>query len=83
MRWLKVAAIAIGALVACLIISWVIGIAVKAAIAALVIAVIVLAVKVASGRPRISPKGPDGEIRGPGYRSRNLGQDTRGLSTRR
>lgn len=66
MRWFKVAAIAAGALITCLVISWIIGFIMQAAIVAIIITVIVLAVKVASGRRPVSPKRPDrgiGEIR--------------------
>ena len=59
MRWFKVAAIAVGVLIAFLVVSSVIGFLIEAAIAALVVATIVLAVKVAFYRKQVSWKRPD------------------------
>ena len=67
MRWFKVAAIAIGVMIAFLVVSSVIGFLVEALIAVLAVAVIVLAVKVALNRKQISWKRPNGEVRGPRY----------------
>jgi hypothetical protein len=64
-RWLKVAAFAIGVVIAFLIVSSVIGFLIEAVIAVLVVAVIVLAVKVALGRRQVSSRTPDRAIRGP------------------
>ena len=69
MRWFKVAAIAVGVVIAFLVVSSVIGFLMEAAIAALLIAVVVLAVKVAFYRGQVSRKRPDSEVRGPTYSS--------------
>jgi uncharacterized membrane protein YfcA len=66
-RWFKVAAIAIGVMIAFLVVSSVIGFLVEALIAVLAVAVIALAVKVAFNRKQISRTRPSGEIRGPRY----------------
>jgi membrane protein implicated in regulation of membrane protease activity len=69
-RWFKVAAFAIGVVIAFLIVSSVIGFLVEALIAVLVVAVVVLAVKVAFNRRQVSRKTPDKEVRGPRYSRR-------------
>jgi amino acid transporter len=69
MRWFKVAAIAAGVLVAFLIITSVIGFLMEFAIAALVVTTIVLAVKVAFYRKRVSWNRPDSEVRAPAHGS--------------
>ena len=67
MRWFKVAAIAVGVVIAFLIVSSVIGFLMEAAIAALVVATVVLAVKVAFYRGQVSRNRRDSEVRGPTY----------------
>ena len=69
MRWFKVAAIAVGVVVAFLVVSSVIGFLLEAAIAALVVAAVVLAVKVAFYRGQVSRNRRDREVRGPTYSS--------------
>ena len=64
MRWFKVAAIAVGVMIAFLIVSSVIGFLLEAAIAVLVVAVIALAVKVALGRKQLSRSRPAKQVRG-------------------
>ena len=54
MRWFKVAAIAVGVMIAFLIVSSVVGFLVEAAIAVLVVAAIALAIKVAVSRRQVS-----------------------------
>jgi membrane protein implicated in regulation of membrane protease activity len=78
MRWFKVAAIAVGVVMAFLIVSSIIGFLVEAAIAALVVATVVLAVKVAFYRAQISRNRRDSEVRGPKHNSAlasHLGRD--------
>jgi hypothetical protein len=53
-RWLKVAAIAVGVMIAFLIISSVIGFLVEAFIAVIAVAIIALAIKVAVNRRQLS-----------------------------
>jgi membrane protein implicated in regulation of membrane protease activity len=53
-RWLKVAAIVVGVMIAFLVISSVIGFLLEALIAVLAVAVIALAIKVAVSRKRVS-----------------------------
>jgi membrane protein implicated in regulation of membrane protease activity len=69
MRWFKVAAIAVGVVIAFLVVSSVIGFLLEAAIAALVVATVVLAVKVAFYRGQVSRNRRDSEVRGPTYSS--------------
>ncbi len=69
MRWFKVAAIAVGVLLAFLVVSSVIGFLFEVAVAALVVAVVALSIKVAVYRKQLSRKGPDGEVREPRYSS--------------
>jgi membrane protein implicated in regulation of membrane protease activity len=69
MRWFKVAAIAVGVVIAFLVVSSVIGLLLEAAIAALVVATVVLAVKVAFYRGQVSRNRRDSEVRGPTYNS--------------
>src|SRR5215472_8963129 len=63
-RWFKVAAIAVGVMIAFLIVSSVIGFLLEAAIAVLVVAVIVLAVKVALNRKQVARTRPAKQVRG-------------------
>jgi membrane protein implicated in regulation of membrane protease activity len=65
MRWFKVAAIAVGVVVAFLVVASVIGFLLEVALAALVVAVVVLAVKVAFYRRQVSRNRRDSEVRGP------------------
>jgi hypothetical protein len=71
MRWFKVAAIAVGVLIAFLLVGTVIGIVMHAivdvVIAALVVGGIVVAIKVASSRKQVSRKRADREVREPEY----------------
>jgi len=69
MRWFKVAAIAVGVVVAFLVVASVIGFLLEAAIAALVVATVVLAVKVAFYRGQVTRNNRDSEVRGPAYTS--------------
>jgi membrane protein implicated in regulation of membrane protease activity len=69
MRWFKVAAIAVGVVIAFLIVSSIIGFLMEAAIAALVAATVVLAVKVAFYRGQVSRNRRDSEVRGPTHSS--------------
>jgi hypothetical protein len=64
-RWFKVAAIAIGVMIAFLVVSSVIGFLIEAVIAVLAVAVVVLAVKVAFNRKRSLGKRYNGEVRRP------------------
>ena len=64
MRWFKVAVIAVGIVIAFLVVSSVIGFLMEAAIAALVVVTVVLAVKVAFYRGQVSRNGRDSEVRG-------------------
>lgn len=66
MRWFKVAAVAAGVLVACFVISALMGYIIWGAMAALVVAVVVLAVKARSAG-RVSWQEPEREIREPRY----------------
>jgi hypothetical protein len=65
MRWLKVGAVAVGVLIAFLVLSSVVGFLVEAVLAALVVAGIVVAVKVAFSRKQVSWKRPGRQVRGP------------------
>lgn len=65
MRWFKVAAIAVGVLIAFLVVSSVIGFLIEAVIAALVVATIVLGIKVAFSNKQVPWKRPDREVRRP------------------
>jgi drug/metabolite transporter (DMT)-like permease len=65
MRWFKVAAVAVGVVIAFLVVSSVIGFLMEAAIAALLIAAVVLAVKVAFYRGQVARSRRDSEVRGP------------------
>jgi predicted signal transduction protein with EAL and GGDEF domain len=67
MRWFKVAAVAVGTLIAFLVVSSVIGFLIEVAIAALIVAVVVLAIKVAFYRQQVLRKRPDSEVREPRY----------------
>jgi hypothetical protein len=69
MRWFKAAIIAVGVVIAFLVVSSVIGFLMEAAIAALVVVAVVLAVKVAFYRGQVSRNRPDSEVRGPGCSS--------------
>jgi hypothetical protein len=63
MRPFKIAAIAVGALIALLVVSSVIGLLIWAAVAALVGAVVVLGVKAAFRNKQVSRARPDREVR--------------------
>ena len=65
MRWLKVAAVVVGVMIAFLIVSSVVGFLVQSVIAVLAVAAVVLAVKVAFNRKQVSWRKPNGEVRGP------------------
>jgi hypothetical protein len=65
MRWFKVAAFAIGVLIAFLVVSSLLGFLVEVAIAALIVGVGVLAIKVAFYRKQVSWKGSGRQVRGP------------------
>ena len=71
MRWFKVAAIAVGILIAFLVVGSVIGFVLHAVvdlvIAALVVDAIVAAVKVAHSRKQVSSKRGKREVRDPDY----------------
>jgi hypothetical protein len=71
MRWFKVAAIAVGILIAFLVVGSVIGFVLHAivdlVIAALVVGAIVVAVKVAHSRKQVSSKRAKREVREPDY----------------
>ena len=71
MRWFKVAAVAIGVLIAFLVMGTVIhailGFVIDVIIAAAVVGGIVVAVKVARSRKQVSGSKPDREVREPGY----------------
>jgi hypothetical protein len=71
MRWFKVAAIAVGILIAFLVVGSVIGFVLHAivdlVIAALVVGAIVAAVKVAHSRKQVSGKRAKREVREPDY----------------
>jgi len=67
MRWFKVAAVVVGAMIAFLVVSSIIGFLVEALIAVLAVAAIALAVKVAFNRRQVSWKKPDREVRGSGH----------------
>jgi hypothetical protein len=69
MRWFKVAAVAVGVLVAFFVISALMGYLIWGTMAALVIAVVVLSIKVRFGR-QVSREEPDREIREPAHSSR-------------
>lgn len=64
MRWFKVAAIAIGVMIAFLVVSSVIGFLIEAVIAVLAVAVVVLAVKLAFNRRRALGKRYNRELGG-------------------
>jgi cell division protein FtsN len=76
MRWFKVAAIAVGILIAFLVVGSVIGFVLHAivdlVIAALVVGAIVVAVKVAHSRKQVSPKRAKREVRKPADHSQPL-----------
>jgi hypothetical protein len=63
-RWIKVAAIAVGVVIAFLIVSSVVGFLVEAAIAVIVVAAIAFAIKVAVSRRQVSGQKRRGEVRG-------------------
>ncbi len=65
MRWFKVAAIAVGVMIAFLVVSSVIGFLIEAVIAVLAVAVIVLAIKVAFNRRRAVGRRYNAEVRRP------------------
>lgn len=65
MRWYKVAAIAVGALIALLVVSSVIGFLIETVIAVLVAAAIALGVKAAFYKKQVSGRRSDREVRGP------------------
>ncbi len=67
MRWFKLAAIVVGAMIAFLVVSSVVGFLIEAVIAVLAVALVVLAVKVAFNRRQVSWKRPGNQIRGPRY----------------
>ncbi|HEY2575107.1 MAG TPA: hypothetical protein VGI74_02255 [Streptosporangiaceae bacterium] len=69
MRWFKVAAIAVGVLIAFLVVSSVIGFLLEAVIAALVVAVIVLGIKAVSHNKQVSSERSDREVYEPAYKS--------------
>lgn len=62
MRWLKVAGIAAGVLIALFVVSTVIGYLIDAVVAAVVVAAIVLVVKAARHHQQVSQKDPAGEV---------------------
>jgi nitrate reductase cytochrome c-type subunit len=76
MRWFKVAAIAVGILIAFLVVGSVIGFVIHAVmdlvIAALVVGAVVAAVKVARSRKQVSSKRAKREVREPDDYSRPL-----------
>jgi hypothetical protein len=76
MRWFKVAAVAIGVLIAFLVVGTVIhailGFVIDVIIAAAVVGGIVVAVKVARGRNQVSAKKADREIREPEHREYSM-----------
>jgi hypothetical protein len=74
-RWVKVAVIVVGVMIAFLVVSSVVGFLMEAAIAALAVAVIALAVKVAVSRKQVSSRRRNGAVRGP-RNSRPLGPHT-------
>jgi hypothetical protein len=71
MRWFKVAAIAVGILIAFLLVGSVIGLIIHAVealvIAALVVGAVVVGVKVARSRKQVSGKKAEREVREPDY----------------
>ncbi len=69
MRWIRVAAVALGVLIVLLVVSSVIGFLIEAMIAVLVVAVIALGVKLAFYEKQVSEKRPDREAIGPAYNS--------------
>lgn len=79
MRWFKVAAVALGALVVFVVVSSVIGFLIEAVIAVLVVAAIALCVKVAFHTGQISGKRPDREVRGPAYKRPASRRQTRNV----
>jgi uncharacterized membrane protein YfcA len=66
-RWFKVAAIVVGAMIAFLVVSSVVGFLIEAVVAVLAVAAIALGVKVAFSRKQVSRRGPRREVRGTGY----------------
>jgi uncharacterized membrane protein AbrB (regulator of aidB expression) len=70
-RWFKVAAIVVGVMIAFLVVSSVIGFLFEAVIAVLAVAVIVLGIKVAFNRRRVSGTRANTQVRGRRY-SRSL-----------
>ena len=76
MRWFKIAAIAIGVLIAFLLVGTVVhvilGFVIDVIIAAAVVGAIVVAVKVARSRREVQAKKADREIREPDHREYNM-----------
>jgi uncharacterized membrane protein len=75
-RWFKVAAIAVGVMIAFLIVSSVIGFLVEAVIAVIAVAAIALAIKVAFNRRQLSWQGRRREVSGPRYTRPSRRHDT-------
>jgi len=75
MRWLKLAAIGAGILIAFLVVGSVIGFIIHAVtylvLAALVVGAIAVAIKVASSRRQVSGKKAEREVREPDYQRRS------------
>ncbi len=67
MRWFKVAAIAVGVIIAFMIVSSVIGFLVEAVIAVIAVAAIALAIKVTVNRRQVSRQRRRGELGGRRY----------------
>lgn len=67
MRWFKLAAIAVGVLIALLVVSSVIGFVIYGVIGALVVGAIVLGIKASFYKRQVSGRKPDWEVRNPAY----------------
>jgi negative regulator of sigma E activity len=79
MRYFKVAAVALGALIVLLVVSSALGFLIEVAIAALVAAAVVLGIKAAFYKKQVSGKMPDKEVRGPAGNSLPRRQKTPGV----
>jgi hypothetical protein len=75
-RWIKVAAVVVGVMIAFLVVSSVIGFLIEAVIAVLAITVIVLGARVALRRRQVSWRQRDGEVRGPRFSKPLRGHNT-------
>jgi hypothetical protein len=67
MRWLKVAAILAGVMIAFLVVSSIVGFVLEAVIVVLAVAAVALGVKAAFSRKQVSRKRANREVRGPAY----------------